>query len=228
MVPLRVRFGLSTPCFSLFASVLVVAAIGLLGGATASARSANDSPVVRAQPPDPDSDQSAAEGGGGSATDLAKQIQNPVGDLISVPFQNNIKFRSGPRKGTQHILNMQPDIPIHVTQTGTSFPAPFCRWSGQVAASPKVPVGAAPDLSRRSCRSKMLSTGGSGVSALSSRSQRSAARLRLKRLGRWSDRCRSQLTARGSPARWSTTCFHLGAQRVRAAQNITHFFCSRS
>ena len=47
-----------------------------------------------------------------SATELAKLAQNPVGNLISVPFQNNTNFNAGPQKGTQNILNIQPVIPI--------------------------------------------------------------------------------------------------------------------
>ena len=47
-----------------------------------------------------------------SATGLAKLAQNPVGNLISVPFQNNTNFNVGPEKGTQNILNIQPVIPI--------------------------------------------------------------------------------------------------------------------
>lgn len=31
-----------------------------------------------------------------SNEDLAKKTQNPVSDLISLPFQNNINFRVGP------------------------------------------------------------------------------------------------------------------------------------
>ena len=45
---------------------------------------------------------------------LAEKLQNPIGDLISVPFQNNTNFGVGPRNGTQNILNIQPVIPIHV------------------------------------------------------------------------------------------------------------------
>ncbi|HUM18428.1 MAG TPA: hypothetical protein VL086_22235 [Candidatus Nitrosotalea sp.] len=30
-----------------------------------------------------------------SATELAKKTQNPVADLISVPFQNNFNFNTG-------------------------------------------------------------------------------------------------------------------------------------
>jgi hypothetical protein len=35
-----------------------------------------------------------------SATDLAKLAQNPVGNLISVPFQNNTNLNFGPERGT--------------------------------------------------------------------------------------------------------------------------------
>lgn len=50
-----------------------------------------------------------------SAEELAKLAQNPVGNLISVPFQNNTNFNVGPRSGTQNILNIQPVIPIEIS-----------------------------------------------------------------------------------------------------------------
>ena len=49
-----------------------------------------------------------------SAEELAKLAQNPVGNLISVPFQNNTNFNVGPLSGTQNVLNIQPVIPISV------------------------------------------------------------------------------------------------------------------
>jgi len=51
-----------------------------------------------------------------SAEELAKLAQNPVGNLISVPFQNNTNLNVGPEKGTQNILNIQPVIPISVNE----------------------------------------------------------------------------------------------------------------
>ena len=48
--------------------------------------------------------------------DLAKQTQNPVADLISVPFQNNTNFNLGPNNRTQNILNIQPVIPFNMTE----------------------------------------------------------------------------------------------------------------
>ncbi len=44
--------------------------------------------------------------------ELAKATQNPVADLISIPFQNNINFGVGPKDNVQNILNVQPVIPI--------------------------------------------------------------------------------------------------------------------
>ncbi|MGB8437065.1 MAG: transporter [Burkholderiales bacterium] len=51
-----------------------------------------------------------------SAEELAKLAQNPVGNLISLPFQNNTNFNFGPENGTQNILNVQPVIPISVNK----------------------------------------------------------------------------------------------------------------
>jgi hypothetical protein len=43
---------------------------------------------------------------------LAKAAQNPVANLISVPFQDNINFNVGPDNETQNVLNIQPVIPV--------------------------------------------------------------------------------------------------------------------
>lgn len=50
-----------------------------------------------------------------SAEELAKLSQNPVGNLISIPFQDNVNLNVGPDRGTQNILNIQPVIPIGIT-----------------------------------------------------------------------------------------------------------------
>ena len=47
-----------------------------------------------------------------SAEELAKMAQNPIGNLISLPFQDNINFNVGPENGAQNVLNLQPVIPI--------------------------------------------------------------------------------------------------------------------
>ncbi|MCZ6678221.1 MAG: porin family protein, partial [Candidatus Poribacteria bacterium] len=47
-----------------------------------------------------------------SASDLAKKTQNPVADLISLPFQYNTFFETGPKGKTQNTLLIQPVIPL--------------------------------------------------------------------------------------------------------------------
>jgi hypothetical protein len=48
--------------------------------------------------------------------DLARAAQNPVADLISVPFQNNTNFNFGPREKTQNVLNIQPVVPFDLNE----------------------------------------------------------------------------------------------------------------
>jgi hypothetical protein len=49
-----------------------------------------------------------------SAEELAKLAQNPIGNLVSLPLQNNTNFNVGPRDGTQNILNIQSVIPFEL------------------------------------------------------------------------------------------------------------------
>jgi len=103
--------------------MIAVPAIGALVAAlawlaqvpTAYAQStvADATPQVRVDvPPPADSNGSSSS----SAAALAEKLQNPIGDLISVPFQNNTNFNVGPYAGTQDILNIQPVIPIHLNE----------------------------------------------------------------------------------------------------------------
>ena len=58
-----------------------------------------------------------ASKGEDSEEELVKQTQNPVADLISVPFQNNYNFAAGPKHNHMlYLLNIQPVIPIHITE----------------------------------------------------------------------------------------------------------------
>jgi hypothetical protein len=47
---------------------------------------------------------------------LAKAAQNPIANLISFPLQNNTGFGVGPFDRTQNVLNIQPVIPIQLSE----------------------------------------------------------------------------------------------------------------
>ena len=51
-----------------------------------------------------------------STEELTKKTQNPVADLISVPFQSNFNFGAGPRHALLYVLNVQPVVPIKLTE----------------------------------------------------------------------------------------------------------------
>jgi hypothetical protein len=54
--------------------------------------------------------------GTNSKDDLAKKSQNPISDMISVPFQNNFNFGVGPKEDFQHVLNIQPVVPFKLNK----------------------------------------------------------------------------------------------------------------
>lgn len=51
-----------------------------------------------------------------SSAELAKQTQNPVADIISVPFENYFYFNAGPNHAALYDLNIKPVIPFHLNE----------------------------------------------------------------------------------------------------------------
>lgn len=47
---------------------------------------------------------------------IAKQLQNPIASLISVPFQGNFDYGIGVADGSKMTLNIQPVIPISISE----------------------------------------------------------------------------------------------------------------
>jgi hypothetical protein len=93
-------------------------------------------------------DEPAGGGGGGqakadedkgglSAEELAKIAQNPVANMISLPFQHNFNFDVGPNKVTQYVMNFQPVIPISLNDKWNLI----TRWITPVISQPSPAPG---------------------------------------------------------------------------------------
>jgi len=102
--------------------------------------------AARGQSATPASSANAGSSVPEDASEVAKKLQNPIGDLINVPFQSNTNFNTGPHKGTQEILNIEPVIPIHINQdwnliTRTILPV---IWQPSFQPAQTVPFGIGP------------------------------------------------------------------------------------
>ena len=84
--------------------------LALFGSDVFAAEGAKDE-----KPPSEESIDFASDGEGNDG-ELAKSAQNPIGNLISLPFQNNMNFDLGPAERTQDILNIQPVLPIGLSK----------------------------------------------------------------------------------------------------------------
>ncbi len=62
---------------------------------------------------EPKNEPETGESSGGQS--LAEKAQNPIASLISFPFQNNTNFGVGELDRTQNILNIQPVVPIDLS-----------------------------------------------------------------------------------------------------------------
>ncbi|QQS51765.1 MAG: hypothetical protein IPM71_03300 [Bacteroidota bacterium] len=50
------------------------------------------------------------------AAEIAKKLANPIGALISVPFQNNMDVGIGETNGSKNTLNFQPIVPFSLNE----------------------------------------------------------------------------------------------------------------
>jgi hypothetical protein len=71
---------------------------------------------------------------------LLDTFQNPVGNLISLPFQNNVNFPIGQFSRIQDVLNIQPVIPFHISEDWLII----SRWITPVVYQPNLGAACRP------------------------------------------------------------------------------------
>jgi hypothetical protein len=76
--------------------------------------------------------------------EMAKKSQNPVANIISVPFENNLYFDVGPSEEVANVLSIKPVIPFGLTEKINlinRFIVPLVYLEGQDAISASDPEG---------------------------------------------------------------------------------------
>ena len=68
------------------------------------------------------------------ANALREAAQNPIANLISVPFQSNTNFGVGPYHQTQNVLNIQPVIPFKLNEDWNLI----TRWITPLVYQPRL------------------------------------------------------------------------------------------
>lgn len=118
-------FG-DTAIITILSCIAMLTSVAILGGAIRHLRFSAAALLFSAvallgqgTPASPGPAQPGGQGQPAAAQDtaaLAKATQNPVASLISVPFQNSSNFGVGPYNRTQDVLNIQPVIPIRISE----------------------------------------------------------------------------------------------------------------
>jgi len=78
----------------------------------------------------------AAANQGAEKQVLAKKLNNPVSDLVSVPFQFNWAQPVGPEDDTRFILNIQPVVPFSLSKDWNLIARVIMPFVGQPPLSP--------------------------------------------------------------------------------------------
>jgi len=122
----------------LLAGMLGVLALGAL---PAYAQQAAPDPSAAADSDEPVTDPSTR-----NERDIAKESENPVGNLTIMPLQNYTNFGFGPHDGTQNILEFEPVVPFHITPDWNLIARAILPvvWNPDLSPAHSVPQAFAP------------------------------------------------------------------------------------
>jgi len=91
-------------------------------------------PSATAQSTTSETNSAGTAEGNTSATSDAQEAQNPIANVISIPFQNNTYLDYGPYRRTSDVLVIQPVIPFSINEDWNVI----TRWVTPIASIPRV------------------------------------------------------------------------------------------
>ena len=120
--------------------------LGLVAAMVGSCRLV-DAPA-HAQQVQLDADQAkpVTDAGKADKSDIAKESQNPIGNLTILPFENYTNFGFGPHGGTQDVLEFEPVVPFHINADWNVIARAIIPavWNPSLHPAPSVPQGVGP------------------------------------------------------------------------------------
>jgi len=101
---------------------------------------------AHAQETAPDDHKPVTDASKANEDDIAKESQNPIGNLTILPFENYANFGVGPHDGTQNVLEFEPVVPFHITPDWNIIARAVIPvvWNPDLAPARSVPQAIAP------------------------------------------------------------------------------------
>ena len=101
---------------------------------------------AHAQEAAPDEHKPVTDASKANEDDIAKELENPIGNLTVLPLENYTNFGVGPHDGTQNILEFEPVVPIHLNQDWNLINRAIIPvvWNPDLSPFPSVPQAFAP------------------------------------------------------------------------------------
>jgi len=177
--------------------VLAIALAALTHTSAFAQQAANGNAATVATANEPDGDEAA---------DVAKQLSNPIANLVSIPFQFNWQNHIAPFDSTRFLLNFQPVVPFTLNDDWNLIARFILPFVGQPAMSVGgIPQSGTSDITFSLFVSPAKSKLIWGVGpAFGSRPHAPLARCQRRIGGRRNGPVGSDLSSREEPARFPT------------------------